>query len=381
MSSAEGDKRRLRIALLVDRFGRRYGGAEAYGVELFRALSKHHDVTVMAHEFDHDLPVKEIRIRGSRRWPSWLRVCHFAWRARALTRAGYDIVHSHMNAGLGDVHVAHVVPFQYRKLIGKPWYRRLLKWLDPSTAAYLLLERASFSSKGGRQLVAVSPLIRQQMLECGVRESQLTVIPPGVHLHRRDPDVRRQIRRQLGWGDEVIGCLMVARNPLRKGLQSLADALPLLDSNIRLLVVGAEQNVKQRLVKLSPEIAQRLVLIGPTTDVSPYYLAADVFVHPTLNDSFGMSPLEAMAHGLPVVMSDRRYCGFAEYCSDQEHAILLSDPQHVHSLADAIGRVASDASLRERLIANGNVLAASMSWEQVARQFEARYDRVMQYKS
>lgn len=381
MSSAEGDKRRLRIALLVDRFGRKYGGAEAYGVELFRGLSQRHDVTVIAHEFDHDLPIREIRIRGSRRWPSWLRVCHFAWRARALTRSGYDIVHSHMNAGLGDVHVAHVVPFQYRKLIGKPWLQRLVKWLDPSTAAYLLLERASFSSKGGRQLVAVSPLIRQQMLECGVHAAQLSVIPPGVHLKTADPDVRGHFRGQLGWGDDVIGCLMVARNPLRKGLQSLVDALALLGSNIRLLVVGAEKDVKQRLAKMSPEVAQRLILLGPKTDVSPYYQAADVFVHPTLNDSFGMSPLEAMAHGLPVVMSDRRFCGFAEYCRDQEHAILLDDPQDVQSLADAIERIVSDASLRERLIANGSILAASMSWDQVARQFETLYDRVMRHKA
>ena len=45
---------RLRIALLIDRFGRRFGGAEAYGVNLFEVLCQRHDVTVIAHDFEHD---------------------------------------------------------------------------------------------------------------------------------------------------------------------------------------------------------------------------------------------------------------------------------------------------------------------------------------
>ena len=71
MSSAGVDKRRLRIALLVDRFGRKFGGAESYGLELFSILSQRHDVTVIAHDFDHQLPIQEILIPASRRWPSW----------------------------------------------------------------------------------------------------------------------------------------------------------------------------------------------------------------------------------------------------------------------------------------------------------------------
>lgn len=95
-TGAAADKRRLRIALLVDRFGNRFGGAEAYGVELMRILARRHDVTVVAREYDSDLALPFLPVRVSCRLPSWLRVLYFAWRA-ALTRAGFDIVHSHMN--------------------------------------------------------------------------------------------------------------------------------------------------------------------------------------------------------------------------------------------------------------------------------------------
>ena len=377
MNSAGVDKRRLRIALLVDRFGRKFGGAEAYGLELFDILSQRHDVTVIAHDFDHQLPVREIRIRSSRQWPSWVRICHYAWQAHQHAKSGFDIVHSHMNAGFGNVQVAHVVPVRYRKLVGKPWHHQLMKWLAPSTAAYLLLEQASFSRRPAHSVVAVSPMIRQQLIDCGVRQPQIPVIPPGVHLCPRDIAARRKIRDRLGWSDEVIACLMVARNPVRKGLLTLLEALKDLPQQVRLLVVGADQDLSHHIGKFSASIKDRVALQPPVTDVSPYYHAADVFVHPTLNDSFGMSPLEAMAHGLPVVMSNQDYCGFARYCVDRRHAILLQDPKDARELAGSIRDVINDSHLHATLVQQGRELAAGMSWQKVAEQYEALYSALL----
>ncbi len=373
MNNAGVAERRLRIALLVDRFGRKFGGAESYGLELFSILAQRHDVTVIAHDFDHDLPVREIRIHSSHHWPSWIRVCHYAWQARKHVQSGFDIVHSHMNAGVGHVQVAHVIPVQYRKLVGKRWHQRVSKWLEPSTAAYLLLERASFAKRSAHCVVAVSPMIRQQLVDCGVSQETIPVIPPGVHLQKSDAIIRRQIRAQLGWSDKIVGCLMVARNPLRKGLKTLLEALERMPHDVQLLVVGAEQDLRNKLGKIPSGVMQRVVLQPPVTDVNPFYQAADVFVHPTLNDSFGMAPLEAMAHGLPVVMSGERYCGFAKYCEDDQNALLMDDPKDAQALARAIEDVIGDPQRRSRLIMQGRALAASMSWDQVAKEYESLY--------
>lgn len=373
MSSAGADKRRLRIALLVDRFGRKFGGAEAYGVDLFDILSKRHDVTVIAHDFDHQLPVREVRIQASRNWPSWMRICHYAWQAHKHARSGFDIVHSHMNAGFGNVQVAHVVPVQYRKLVGKRWHQRLTRWLEPSTAAYLLLERASFASRPGHCVVAVSSMIRQQLIDCRIRQPHIPVIPPGVSQLQLDGEARKRVRDRLGWPEDVVVCLMVARNPLRKGFLTMLEALESLPERVRLLVVGADQDLNHQLVKFSANLMGRVFLQPPVTDVSPFYQAADVFVHPTMNDSFGMSPLEAMAHGLPVVMSNQLFCGFASYCDDRQHAMLLQDPTDARALASSIHEVITDSQLRETLLRQGRDLASGMSWEKVAERYEALY--------
>ncbi|MGE8705303.1 MAG: glycosyltransferase family 4 protein, partial [Achromobacter sp.] len=100
-TAAAARNRRLRIALLVDRFGNRFGGAEAYGVELMRVLGKRHDVAVVARDFDSDLPFDYLPVRFPGWLPSWTRVLYFAWRADRLTRGRFDIVHSHMNGWAG----------------------------------------------------------------------------------------------------------------------------------------------------------------------------------------------------------------------------------------------------------------------------------------
>ena len=364
---------RLRIAFLVDRFGRKFGGAEAYGVNLFEILAQRHDVTVIAHEFDHDLPVKEELVRYKTYWPSWIRVLHFAWTAKKLTKQGYDIVHSHMNGGTGDIHVIHVAPIRYRRLFGRPWLKRLLVWCQPSNIAYLLLEAASVRPKPGRHVVAVSPWLRDRLLDAYGAEHELDVIPPGASPVDFNSDIRERVRASLGWAPTDIGCLLVARNPLRKGFAAVLNALSRLPFSFRLAVVGAEPEVHDYLDAQHPELADRVSLIPPTSNVSQYYQAADVYVHPTLMDSFGMAPLEAMAHGLPVVVSGPKHCGFGQYVRHLHDAWVLNDPEDPVEIAKGLYELGMSTELREHLLRHSAQLVQSLSWHVVAEKYEALY--------
>ena len=365
---------KLRIAFLVDRFGRRFGGAEAYGVNLVELLCKRHEVTVIAHDFDHDLPVREIRVRQQRKvWPSWVRVWHFAWRARALTRSGYDVVHSHMDGSAGDIQVMHVTPYRLRRLNGKAWWQRALVWIQPRNLAYLLLEEASVTQRPGRKLVAVSPFLRDQLHVAYGASLPIVVVPPGANAVAHDPNVRERTREALGWAPTDKGALLVARNPLRKGLEAVLQAIETLPDDFHLAVVGAGPDLGDYLARRHPGLRNRVNLIPPTPDVSPYYQAADVYVHPTLGDSFGMAPLEAMAHDLPVIVSSAKYCGFAEYVRHLHDAWILENPQDSADIARGISELCTSASTRARLLRRGAELIQSMSWRMVANKYEALY--------
>ncbi|WP_445658579.1 glycosyltransferase family 4 protein [Achromobacter sp. NCFB-sbj8-Ac1-l] len=376
-TSAVAAERRLRIALLVDRFGNRFGGAEAYGVELMRVLGQRHDVSIVARDFDSDLPFPFLPVRFPGWLPSWMRVLYFAWKADRLTRGRYDIVHSHMNGWAGEIQVMHVTPVRYNRLTRAKPAKRVLAWLSPRLATYLLLEKFRVRQAPARRVVAVSGLIMDQLHRSYGPELPVDIIAPGVKLPSPEAAAGRgATRARLGWDADTIGCLLVARNPLRKGLPALLDALALLPAPYRLLVVGADDATRER-VRAAGAVAQRVTLVDPTPDVAQYFAAADIYAHPTLNDSYAMAPLEAMSHGLPVVVSSPAYCGFAQYLSAGKDALILQDPRDGAQLAQALQRLGDEPDLRAALSERGLAIARDQSWETVAARYEALYQAVL----
>ncbi|MDX3988125.1 MAG: glycosyltransferase family 4 protein [Achromobacter sp.] len=371
-------ERRLRIALLVDRFGNRFGGAEAYGVELMRVLGERHDVSVVARDFDSDLPFEFLPVRFPGWLPSWMRVLYFAWRADRLTRGRFDIVHSHMNGWAGEIQVMHVTPVRYNRVARVNPVQGFRAWLSPRLATYLLLEKLRVRQSPTRHVVAVSGLIMDQLHRSYGPQLKVDIIAPGVKLPSPDLALRREATRaRLGWDADTIGCLLVARNPLRKGLPALLDALAQLPAQYKLLVVGADDATRDR-VRAAGGIAHRVTLIDPTPEVAQYFSAADIYAHPTLNDSYGMAPLEAMSHGLPVVVSSPAYCGFAQYLSAGKDALILQDPRDGAQLAQALERLGSEPDLRAALTERGLAIARDQSWETVAARYEALYEKVLE---
>jgi UDP-glucose:(heptosyl)LPS alpha-1,3-glucosyltransferase len=286
-----------------------------------------------------------------------------------------------MNGWAGDVQVMHVIPVRYQRLYRTPWFKQLAAWISPRLATYLLLEKSRLRRTPSRRVVAVSALIAQQLHASYGPDLPVVTIPPGVTLPpATDPLRRAATRARLGWSDDTQACLLVARDPLRKGLHTLLNALAQLPAHYQLLVVGADAASRKRL-RASPSLATRVTLLPPSTQVPLYFEAADIYVHPTLNDSYGMAPLEAMAHRLPVVLSAAPYCGLAQYLRPDEDALLLPDPHDAVQLAQAIVRIGSDTALRARLIANGLGVARENSWEKVAASYEALYAELLAQRS
>jgi len=373
----------LSIAFVVDRFGSRFGGAEAYGVALMRELAAAgHRVTVFAREYDPacglTLPFHPIRV--GRRWPSWIRVWLFARRAARATREGFDLVHSHMNGWCGDVEVVHVTPVRYRwRVRPMPGIKRLLSRFSPRVRTYLGLEARRVAARPGHRVVAVSQLIAHQLEEAyGAWDAPIPVIPPGVAAEAPVAAAqRRQGREALGLPVAGTLCLLVARNPMRKGLPTVLAALDRLGDDVLLLVVGANSASRACVAQAPESVRRRVHLVPETSQVAPYYQAADLYVHPTLNDSFGMAPLEAMSFGLPVILSPAPWCGFAQYVRAGEEALVLSHPERADELAAAIDRLRSDDGLRARLALGMQAVLARHAWPEVARQYLDLYARIL----
>ncbi len=373
---------RLSIAFVVDRFGSRFGGAEAYGVALMRELAPRCDITVFAREYDAacDLQLPFIPMGTWRKLPSWVRSLLFALRARRLTRSGFDVVHSHMNGWCGDVEVVHVTPVRYNWRV-RPLgvFKRAMSRISPRVQTYLGLEQRRVRQRPGHRVVAVSGLIADQLRQAYGDHLAAPVIPPGVvPPAKADASARQATRKALGWSETDVVCLLVARNPLRKGLPTMLKALARLPDNVKLLVVGGSASTRDAVVRFEANrLADRVHAISETPDVATYYRSADIYVHPTLNDSFGMAPLEAMSFGLPVVISPSPWCGFAHYLTNGVDALVLRHPEDDENLAQLVERLVEDQALRDRLAQGSRQIVEQHSWTRVAQSYLQLYRDIL----
>jgi glycosyltransferase involved in cell wall biosynthesis len=371
--------KRLRIAVLTRVFSATGGGAETYSIRLVEQLAARHEVHVFAQKVEHDWPgVSYHHVSSPLTKPRWINQLWFAWKTAQATRSGFDVVHSHENTWHGDVQTVHVKPGRGNLLGERTGWRRAAAWLkialSPRLITNLALEAARFRHRPDRRVVLASEALRAQVLVAYPRAaSMMSVITPGVALPAPAPS-RGEARRLLGLPQSGALILFVGNDYARKGLDALLAAMPRLPEGTMLLVVGSPAGIpayKERARGLG--LAERVHFLGAMKDVDLAYRAATLLVHPTLDDTFAMVVLEAMSHGLPVVVSGPAYCGVSALLQDGRDALLLNEPKDDRKLAAAIARLLTEPRLAAELSAQGHVFAQAHSWEEAARRYEVLY--------
>jgi glycosyltransferase involved in cell wall biosynthesis len=373
--------RKLRIAVFNRTFSPTGGGAERYSIALVEQLSARHEVHVFAQEIDHQWPgVAYHKVSAPLRKPRWVNQLWFATASWWATRRGFDVVHSHENTWHGEVQTVHVMPVKYNLFQGRHGVRRALRWIkvvtSPRLLAYLGLERARYAKRPGRQVVVTSESLRPIMEAAypGCRDA-LSVVTPGITLPSPVTlDRKREARSGLGLPADGSCLLFVGNDYRKKGLEALLRTLAQLPADVVLAVVGNPAHIAEfRALAETLKLGARVFFLGALKDVSPAYEAADILVHPTFEDTFAMVVLEAMAHGLPVVVSGAKYCGISGLLSQGVNALMLDDPRDAAELTRVLGDLLAQAPLRETLSKGALAFAAHYQWREIALQQEALY--------
>jgi glycosyltransferase involved in cell wall biosynthesis len=381
-ADATGHARRLRIAVLNRIFQSTGGGAERYSIALVEQLAQRHEIHVFAQQLDHQWPgvtYHKIPLPFAR--PRWINQLWFALATWWQTRRGFDVVHSHENTWHGQVQTVHVVPVRYSLLNGRQGWRLALRWLkivtSPRLVTYLGLEHFRYARRVDRCIVLASDSLEAVMaMAYPAAVDAVRVVTPGVAYVRGRAEVQEQraARTRLGLPQSGRCILFVGNDYRKKGLPALVAAVTQLPADCYLAVVGNAAQIPGFQAELDTSGNRgRVIFLGALRSVDDAYRAADCLAHPTLEDTFAMVVLEAMAHGLPVVVSSARYCGIAEHLTHESDALVLDDPRDSKALADALKRVLTDALLVHRLMENGLRFARQHLWSEKALQQEAIY--------
>ncbi len=236
------------------------------------------------------------------------------------------------------------------------------------------------------RLVAECPQERRDLLEAyGADAQRIALVPCGVDPELFYPGDRRAARARLGLPANEFIVLQLGRLVPRKGIDNVVRAMALLPSPwaARLVVVGGDADEPNeiltpeigRLRRLAAEhgVAARVRFAGRhgRADLRDWYLAADVFVTTPWYEPFGITPLEAMACGTPVIGSD---VGGIRYTVRDGVTGFLVPPRDPAALAQRLIELRRRPALGRALGAAGVARVRSFfTWERVARELAAVY--------
>jgi glycosyltransferase involved in cell wall biosynthesis len=228
------------------------------------------------------------------------------------------------------------------------WYRWLFRHL---------------ATRPATRLVTVSDFSRERLAAALKVPSQRFAVAPGGAQHFDAVPADTAVLGAHGLQGQRFVLAVASRNPT-KNLARLAQAWPRVGrADVQLALVGGA-NVRVFGGDAATPTAAGWVDVGPLDDagLKALYEHASAFVFPSLYEGFGLPPLEAMACGCPVAVSDipalRAVAG---------DAALLFDPLSPPSIADALRRLLDDAALRDDLRERGRRRAALFTWDATAQ--------------
>jgi glycosyltransferase involved in cell wall biosynthesis len=342
----------MRVLAVIKCLG--YGGAERLLVDLMATRDRQdfdYEVAFVLsaeHTLVPDIRASGVTVHdlgathnGDLRWMPRFR--------HVLLAGDFDVVHFHLpySAGLGRLVIASLPRHRRPAVVYTEhslWYQTAL----PVRA----VNRATIGRD--QALVVVSEAAREALPDN--LKSRAEVVIHGVQLSRSDEissrrdDVRRQVRAELGVGDEDLLALTVSNFRAEKGYDVLLDAARLIADRgrpIRFAAIGRgplAEELEARRLELG--LDDTFQFLGARADVLRWLTGADVFVLPSRYEGLPVALMEAMSVGRAIVAT--AVGGVPQVLTDETDALLVP-PERPDALAEALERLQEDPALVERL--------------------------------
>lgn len=283
-----------------------------------------------------------------------------------------DFVHLHVDHQYSLVSALSGFPFM------------LTSWgLEVQTlpyASFVQKSLARIAALKARAITVDANFLKEIWVSMGIPEHKIKVIPFGVDTDRFNPDVDGSAIRQelhIEKTDVVIISTRPFYNNEHYNVECLIRAIPTVvkgHENVKFIIKGVgplESYLKQLAEKLNVSKYTRFVGLVPYDDLGRYLCASDIYISTCFVDSTSVSLLEAMACGLPPVVTN--IAGNREWVKDGENGFLFP-PKSSTALAEKATRLIDDNQLRKRF---GErcipIIQRRATWERSVSEMEAVY--------
>lgn len=375
----------MKIAYIVRNYNKR-GGISGYTAELAERFSKHNEVHVYASSIEdasgriiqHSVPMTSFPLFARMKKHSWnvaFEVPSFMKNASAmLESARYDIVHSQGDfSGACDVYTAHSCHKAWLETARANSEGGILEALKKSAYNPLhrqILKGEYYAVTRSKKVIAVSKRVKDELLgRYQLPEDKISVIYNGVDTERfggkEAAAARSEVRKAHSLKEDDVVAVFPAHEFKRKGLVQILEAMKLLNkANFYLFVIGRDNPAGYTDLTAEYGLSKNVLFLGERKDMENYYAASDMMIFPTLYEPFGLAVTEAMAAGLPVIVSAQ--AGAAELITDGSDGLVLKDRNDSKELADKIARLAGSKTARAEIGQQARKTAERYSWDIIA---------------
>jgi glycosyltransferase involved in cell wall biosynthesis len=293
-------------------------------------------------------------------------------RLRSLIAEGrYDVVHTHLFRtqiyGRPAAWLAGTpVVLTTEHSIGETHIERR-KMTRGVRALYLSSEMFSDAT------IAVSDIVKDRLVRWGVRPGKVTIIPNGVDTDELgfDAEARERVRAQFGLSPQtyVIGALG-RLDPNKRVDLTMEAAAPMLGEKCKILVIGRGED-QSRLEAAAKRlgVTEHVIFGGYQSDTTAMLAAFDLYVAASLQETFGLSVLEALASGLPVLYTT---CPALDGIQTERARMVAGTPD---ALRDEI-RKEFDTGPRPRVA--DNKVFARYGIESVVSRIDDLYEKILE---
>lgn len=266
----------------------------------------------------------------------YLPRARFLWEFYCLCRSGYDIVHIHAEAGrpvfavlakLGGVKTIAVTPhntFRFRGIL------RLRKYCERHLVRIL----------GGRFGMISEAVRKCEWSQFRIKGIRIWNWFNASHFRPASVEERIAARSAIGVSDERFVIVSVGNCNNVKNHGALLRAIAMLPSEIRALYLHIgreEEGTPERVLAAELGIEDRVRFLGSQADPLPFLWAADAFAMPSLHEGLGISAIEAVAAGVPLLCAE--VDGLTDVIAETDWTVLTTTEPD--SIARGLARINS----------------------------------------
>jgi UDP-glucose:(heptosyl)LPS alpha-1,3-glucosyltransferase len=381
----------MKIAYITTDYNKT-GGIERVVRELTLRMGRTHEIHVFAHSWDPSCAGEAVfhRVPVLIQKPLFMKwINFFISSALQVQQHEFDIVHAHCPTMTAvDVVTAHSVhKVGVNALIAneRSVWGKCTKWLRNGYP--LIMPVAAYNFKPGKAAAVISVsegLTHELQTALKVDKQRIVTIPNGVNLKEftctNFESNRKEIRDSLSIDADRIVVIFAGNEFNRKGLEYVIRAIGLLKArNITLLVAGetSDKPGREYYTSLTAELGIRdqVHFVGRTSSIAKYFCAADIFVLPTLYESFGLVSYEAAACGLPLLVT--KVNGTGEILKDGYNGWNIE--RSSEDIAKKIELLIENEKYEEFGKRSAR-LVESFDWENIVRRTEQLYEEIVKRK-